>query len=48
MPFTVLSAQSKVVADHVGNDASMARDVDLIAMQDAWVIALEMLVAELA
>ena len=44
----MLSAHSKVVADYVGNDASMARNVDLITMQDAWVIALEMLVAELA
>ena len=44
----MLSTQSKVVADCVGNDASMARNVDLIAMQDAWVIALEMLVAALA
>ena len=44
----MLSAQSKVVVDYVGNNASMARDVDLIAMQDAWEIALEMLVAELA
>ena len=44
----MLSAQSKVVADHVDNDASMARNVDLIAMQDAWVVALEVLVAELA
>ena len=44
----MLSAQSKVVADYVGNDARMARNVDLITMQDAWVIALEMLVAELA
>lgn len=48
MPVTVLSAQSKVVADHVGNDARMARDVNLIAMADAVANATCTFAAELS
>ena len=44
----MLSAQSKVVADYVGNDASMARNVDLIAMADAVANATCTFAAELS
>ena len=44
----MLSAQSKVVADHVGNDARMARDVNLIAVADAAANATCTFAAELS